>query len=71
MSWAIDTLKGLALIAAFMVTSATCAYAGEHWVCSFLHKLEPARTVIMDYEVRGDKLLMDWIWRGISNYTER
>jgi len=54
---AIDTIKGLALIAPFMVWNATCAYAGEHWVCSFPHKLEP-KVVILDYEVRGDKLLM-------------
>jgi hypothetical protein len=45
-------------LSAFMVLNATCAYAGEHWVCSIPHKLEPTRTVILDYEVRGDKLLM-------------
>jgi hypothetical protein len=54
----IDTLKGAALVA-FMVSGATCAHAGEHWVCSIPHKLEPTRTVILDYQVRGDKLLMD------------
>src|SRR5262245_29056569 len=48
-----DILKCTALVTAFTVSS---PQAGEHWVCSSPHKLEPTRTVIMDYEVDGDKL---------------
>jgi hypothetical protein len=45
--------------------------AGDHWVCSIPHKLEPSHTVIFDLQVEGSELIekspVDMRWQILRN----
>src|SRR6476660_2366199 len=45
--------------------------AGDHWVCSIPHKLEPSHTVIFDLQVEGNELIekspSDIRWQIVRN----
>jgi hypothetical protein len=52
-------------------TPALAMEAGDHWVCSIPHKLEPSHTVLFDLQVEGSELIekspSDIRWQIVRN----